>query len=78
MTTAYTPTSQWHAEELRDCAIDQLADALDTLRIAKDKHLDNWNADDVADLVGAVYEATEYALAVAQIVVRRHRLVQSA
>lgn len=77
MTTAYTPTSQWHAEELRDCALDQLADALDTLRIAKGKHLDNWNADDVADLVGAVHEATQGVLAVAQIVVRRHHLAQS-
>lgn len=74
MTTAYTPTSQWHAEELRDCALDQLADALDTLRIATDKRN---AAHYLADGDFGVYEATQSVLAVAQIVVRRHQLTQS-
>lgn len=76
MTTAYTPTSQWHAEDLRDAAIDQLADALDTLRIAQDKYqASDWLADDLAELISTVHESTQRALAVSRIVVRRHQLL---
>ena len=71
MTTAYNPAAQFHTETLRDAAIAQLADALDDLRIATEKRLDNWNTEND----GSIHEATQRALAVAQIVVRRHQLL---
>lgn len=74
MTTAYNPVAQFLTETLRDSAITQLADALDTLRIATDKRN---AAHYLADGDFGVYEATQSVLAVAQIVVRRHQITQS-
>jgi hypothetical protein len=74
MTTAYNPAAQFLTEALRDSAITQLADALDTLRIATDKRN---AAHYLTDGDFGVYEATQSVLAVAEIVVRRHQLTQS-
>lgn len=76
MTAAYSPTTQWRTEALRDAAIDQLASYQAQLEPLREKYLDTWQTDEAFDLIAQITELEQRILATVSILVRRHELAK--